>query len=112
MAIAVQGVVMGTIDDVQFRRVPACLTHICRQTLNAYRELGRRAHGEPGVRANGIPAVSQGRGTPQGTLTFATDPNRRVWFLHWLGQKVNICEATILPLKGRMITRPQLFEGT
>src|SRR5438067_13322359 len=111
MTITVERVVMGTIDDVQLRRVPARLARIGRQTLDAGRELGRRAHGEPGVRANGVPAVGQGRCTPQGTLAFATNPYRRVWLLHRLGQKVNIREATILSLKGRMLTRPQLFEG-
>src|SRR5215831_10007681 len=111
MAIAVERVVMGTIDDVQLRRVPARLARIGRQALDAGRELGRRAHGEPGIRANGIPAIGQGRRTPQGPLAFATDPYRWVRLLHRLGQKVNIREATILSLKGGMSTRPQFFEG-
>src|SRR2546429_2702317 len=102
---------MSTIDDVQLRRVPARLARIGRQALDAGRELDWRTHGEPGVRANGVPAVRQGRRPSQGTWAFTNDPYRWVWLLHRLGQKVDIREATILSLKGWMITRPQLFEG-
>src|SRR5262245_63799194 len=38
----------------------------------------------------------------------AVPTNRGVRLLHWLGQKVNVGEATILSLKSRMITGPQL----
>src|SRR5215468_8320985 len=111
MAITVERVVMRTIDDVQLRRVPAHLARIGRQALDAGRELSWGAHGEPRIRANGIPAVRQGRRSPQGTLAFATHPYRWMRLLHRLGQKVRIRKATILALKGRMLTRPQLFEG-
>src|SRR5881296_2851956 len=111
MAIAAQGVVRGTVDDVQLSRIPARLACIRRQALNAYRELGRRAHRESRIRADRIPAIGQGRRAPQGALAFATDPNRGVRLLHWLGQKVNVGKATVLSLKGRILTGPQLFEG-
>src|SRR5262252_11174934 len=102
---------MGTIDDVQLRRVSARLARIGCQTLDTCCELRWRAHGKPGVRADGVPAVRQGCRPPQGTWALTTDPYRWVRLLHWLGEKVNIREATILPLKGRPRTRPQLFEG-
>ena len=64
MAIAVQRIVMGTIDNVQLRRVPARLACICGQTFDAGRKLGWRIHGELGVRADRVPAVRQGCCTP------------------------------------------------
>src|SRR5262249_55414514 len=102
---------MSRIDDAQLRRFSARLARIGRQTLDTCRELSWRAHGKPGVRANGVPAIRQGRCPPQGTWAFTADPYWWVRSLHWFGEKVNIREATILPLKGRLRTRPQRFES-
>src|SRR5690606_33199980 len=92
-------------------RIAAVLLRQLAQTLHAGLEARRGVEGMARVVADREPGVAVAHGAAQRGRALAADPDRRMRFLHGLGQKADVGEAHVLARKARIVLGPQDLEA-
>ncbi|SVD12795.1 uncharacterized protein METZ01_LOCUS365649, partial [marine metagenome] len=84
---------VGAVNCLDSRRVPAEALRVYRQPFQPCFQLLGGAHGEGGVGAQGVPSVGQFRSAAHRRAALPADPDGRMGLLNWFRHEADIVET-------------------